>query len=165
MSRSLTVRQPRPSEVRQLQQWLEADHLTNAQRRQAEAILLHADGWSGIAIAASLGVHANTVYAALHDFDREGLAAVEQVSRGGAPPRLTAAQEAAIVQRADQPPSELGLPYGRWSLAKLRDYLIRQRILKTISREHLRRVLKKGGSDFGACSANSAAVIRDGPRF
>ncbi|MGA9923653.1 MAG: hypothetical protein WBQ29_09635, partial [Isosphaeraceae bacterium] len=42
-----------------------------------------------------------------------------------------------------QAPTTLGLPLGRWSLAKLRAYLIRQRIVPTISREHLRRVLKK----------------------
>jgi hypothetical protein len=30
---------------------------------------------------------------------------------------------------AELPPYELGLPYGRWSLSKLRDYLIEQRLL------------------------------------
>jgi hypothetical protein len=48
----------------------------------------------------------------------------------------------------------LGLPYGRWSLAKLRAYLIQPRLLKTISREHLRRVRKKGGWLFVASRAN-----------
>jgi hypothetical protein len=48
----------------------------------------------------------------------------------------------------------LGLPYGRWSLAKFRDYLIRHRGLPPVSREHLRRLLKKGGCAFAVSSAN-----------
>src|SRR4030067_670365 len=45
---------------------------------------------------------------------------------------------------AEQSPTEFGLPYGRWPLAKLQEYLVHQRhLLKTISREHLRRLLKK----------------------
>jgi transposase len=122
---------------------LESDDATPAQQRRAEILLLYSDGWNAVEIATSLSLHANTVYAVLHAFDRNGLAVVEPINRGGAPPRLTPDQRAAIVRIADQPPSEFGLPYGRWSLAKLRDYLIRQRILKAISREHLRRVLKK----------------------
>ena len=41
------------------------------------------------------------------------------------------------------PPYELGFPYGRWSLSKLRSYLIKYKIVSN-SREHLRRCSKKG---------------------
>jgi hypothetical protein len=86
----------------------------------------------------------------LHAFDRRGLASVCQPRRAGAPARLSTAKVAAIWRLAETPPYELGLPYGRWSLAKLRAHLIRQRVVKAISREHLRRLLQKGASPSAA---------------
>ncbi|WP_406698641.1 helix-turn-helix domain-containing protein [Singulisphaera sp. Ch08] len=83
-----------------------------------------------------------TVYADLHAFEREGLASVRQSRCLGAPPRLTTEQWEEIVRLAEVPLYELGLPYSRWSLAKLREYLIQYQVLKRISREHLRRVLE-----------------------
>jgi hypothetical protein len=70
----------------------------------------------------------------------------------------TAAQLAEVWRLANLPPHELGLPYGQWSLAKLRPYLIQHRVVPTISREHLGRVLKKGGFDYVALSANCSAM-------
>jgi len=157
MPRTLTVRKPNSPEVRRLLQDLEANNLTVVQRRRAEVLLLYAQGWNAVEIAASLSLHPNTVSMVLRAFDQQGLDVVVNVGRGGATARLTADQRATILQIADQPPYELGLPQGRWSLANLRDYLIRQRVLKTISREHLRRVLKKGGFDSARWSASSEA--------
>jgi hypothetical protein len=77
----------------------------------------------------------------------------------GAPPRLSQGQIDAIRRRASQPPPALGLAFGRWTLAKLRDYLMRQRIVTAISREHLRRVLKKGDTHFDASNASSSVPI------
>jgi hypothetical protein len=57
----------------------------------------------------------------------------------------------------------VGLPYGRWTLAKLRAYLIRERLIKAISREHLRRVLKKGDTASATSGASSSAPILTGP--
>ena len=57
----------------------------------------------------------------------------------------------------------MGLPYSRWTLAKLRAYLIRERLVKAISREHLRRVLKKGVTASATCGVSSSAPIRTGP--
>ena len=53
---------------------------------------------------------------------------------------MTLAQFKAIWRLAERSPLALGLPFARWSLAKLRAYLIRKRLVKAISREHLRRV-------------------------
>ena len=84
-----------------------------------DTVLLHTAGHAAVDIAALLGIHVNTVYADLRLFHRRRL--------------------------AEQPPTELGLPYGRCSLTKLRDYLLSHRMVRRISREHLRRLLKKGG--------------------
>jgi transposase len=158
MARPLTIRQPHTAEIRQLHKVLE-ETLTPGQRRRAEAILLYTAGLAAVDIAQWLDVHPNTIYADLHAFGHYGIAAIHHVSRGGAPQEITPAQEAEIQRLAELPPYTLGLPYGRWPLAKLRAYLIQQHVLKTISREHLRRVLKKGGCTFVGSSANCSALI------
>lgn len=153
MPRSLKVRKPRPSEIRQLHEALEQE-LTARQRRRAEVLAMSAAGLEAADIARALDIHVNTVYSDLQAFDRYGLGCLHQRLYGGAPARIANAQRAEILQLANTPPTDVGLPYGRWSLAKLRHSLLEHRVVKAISREHLRRVLKKGGSVFGASNAN-----------
>jgi transposase len=162
MSRSLLVRRPPGRELRRLQALLEEETLSVQHRRRADAVLLHGAGLTAQAIAAVLGAHANTVYADLHAFAAHGLACVTAPRPGGAPRRITAEQRATILALADRAPTEVGLPEGRWSLASLRAYLLAHRIVRAISREHLRRVLKKGGTTSGALGASSSAATRSG---
>ena len=140
MSRPLTIRKPNADELHQLH-------------------LLYAADGSVSSIAQLLQVHRNTVATDLREFARHGLLALSRPRKLGAPPRLSKQQIAAIWRLADQAPTTLGLPLGRWSLAKLCAYLIRQRIVPTISRVHLRRVLKKGDTHFAASVASSSAPI------
>jgi transposase len=154
MARPLTVRPPPAQQLCRINRCLEGP-LQPWQRRRAEALLLLAAGHSATFIAGLLAVHVNTVYADLRAFARSGLRCLQATRRRGAPPRLTLAQFKAIWRLAERSPLALGLPFARWSLAKLRAYLIRRRLVKAISREHLRRVLKKGGSACVACVANS----------
>jgi transposase len=158
MSRPLTVRKPTVDELDRLHRWLEQP-LKSWQRRRAEVLLLYAADGSASAIAQLLHAHRNTVYADLRAFARHGLSALSRPRKLGAPSRLTRKQIAAIWRLADRPPTTVGLPFGRWSLAKLRAYLLRERIVPAISREHLRRVLKKGGTHCAASSASSSAPI------
>jgi transposase len=161
MPRPLTVRKPCRAEIDDLNILLEQE-LTAGQRRRAEVLVLHAAGVEGQDIAHTLDIHVNTVYADLKAFAREGLACVHHCLQGGAPIRIREAQRTEILRLAQITPGEVGLPYGRWSLAKLCQYLIQQRIVPTISREYLRQVLKKGGCGFVISSANSAVMTRDG---
>lgn len=163
MPRSLAIRAPTAREIRQLHLRLTEERAPRV-RRRAEAILLHAAGMPATDIAAALGVHPYTIYADLHAFARSGLRALEQFRPAGAPARLQPAERAAILALAARAPSELGLPYGRWTLATLRTYLLRHRLVRAISREHLRRVLKKGGSGSGGSSASSSATTPSGAR-
>ena len=158
MSRPLSVRKPSATELGRVHRWLEGP-LQPWQRRRAEVLLLHAAGLSAFAMAQLLQVHVNTIYADLRDFAQHGLSSLRRPRRVGAPARLSPGQIQTIWRLASQPPTALGLPFGRWTLAKLRDYLIRQRIVKAISREHLRRVLKKGGTPVGASNASSSIPI------
>ncbi|MBI4445754.1 MAG: helix-turn-helix domain-containing protein [Acidobacteria bacterium] len=153
MSRSLNVRQPRPREIRQLLEFVE-EPLESATQRRAQAILLHHEGMNATEIAATLQVHVNTIYTDLHAFDADGIRAVSQSRAPGVPAQLTGGQTAELCRIADQSPQEFGLCYGRWSLSKLRTYLIRQGIVNKISRKHLWRVLKKGGYASGGSSGS-----------
>jgi transposase len=134
------------------------------QRRRAEVLVLYAAGLEAVEIASALGVHIKTVYSDLRAFEAQGVACVRARLYGGAPTRLSAEQTAEIRRVAEAVPGEVGLPFGRWSLATLREYLIHRRIVKTISREHLRRVLKKGGCAVGASSDGWSAATRAGGR-
>lgn len=143
MSRRLKARAPNTTEMCQLRQVLEEN--TSARLcRWAEALLFYGAGLDAQSVADALAVHVNTIYTCLHRFARMGISLLQRAERQVAPPRITAKQTDAIAQIAEQSPTEFGLPYGRWSLAKLRAFLIYQRhLLKAISHEHLRRLLEK----------------------
>jgi transposase len=152
MARSSGIRKPTAAEVQRLQRLVETSP-DKRQRRRAEILLLYAAGLTATAIAELLRVHLNTVSRVLQLFGQHGLSAVTHMSHGGAPPQISSHQAARLRHLAEQPPTKRGLPYGRWSLAKLRDYGIQQHIIQRISREHLRRLLKKGAfasSEFNA---------------
>jgi transposase len=163
MPRSLTVRTPTAAEVRQASQLLSISDSAQ-QRRRADVVVLYAAGLSATAIAQTLGVHINTIYSDLRAFERDGLAAVNRQQPRGAPLRLSCEQQAEIRRLAEIAPYELGLPYGRWSLSTLRGYLIKRRVVRSISREHLRQVLKKGGSSCDGSAVSSTAAIRSAAR-
>jgi transposase len=152
------------AEIHQLLQLLD-EAVEGPQQRRAHAILLHHEGMPATEIAATLGVHVNTIYTDWHAFAQQGLRAVQQVGRRGAPGRLTVEQTAGICRLADRPPYELGLPYGRWSLAKLRTYLMRKHIVKKISRTQLWRILKKGAWGSGGYAGSCSVAILAGQGF
>jgi transposase len=160
--RPLRIRKPTASQLRAVHRLLQ-EPLRPWQRRRAETVLLFAAGHHATDIARLLEVHVNTTYADLHAFQCVGVPALRQERRVGARPRLTPAHRATIWRLAEQAPTALGLPWGRWTLSTLRTYLLHQRLIPTISREHLRRVLKKGGSGCGASGANWSAMTRSGP--
>ena len=164
MPRSLKVRQPKAAEVHKLHAALEAAP-DDRQGRRAEAVLLYATGLEAVEIARVLAAHPNTIYSDLHAFDRDRLASLQPPGLAANACGLTPERIRDLCRLAEQPPYELGLPYGRWSLAKLRDYLLRERVCRHLSREHLRRLLRKGGCTSPASAARSSAMIRSGARF
>lgn len=158
MGRLFRIRKPKKNELRKLHSLLEQE-ITSKQRRRAEAIILYGGGLNVSEIARLLEVHVNTIYQDMKAFDNYGLEAVEQKQKLGTPARITDQQVSEIVKIAKQSPPEIGLPYGRWSLRKLQEYLIKKKIVKEISYRHLARLLQKGGCIFGELNANSIVTI------
>lgn len=142
MARKMKVRRPTTTEIQQLSKRIQK--LTDPhQRRRADSLTLYGMGLSPLEIADAQGVHPNTVYKDLHAFKQLDLEAITQLRRSGVPGGMTADQETEIAQLAEQSPQTVGLPYGRWSVRKLRVYLVKQHIVKSIGRERLRLLLKK----------------------
>ena len=64
---------------------------------------------------------------------------------GGRPRRIDDAARQEIRGIALARPRDLGEPGTRWSLSRLRRYLIRNRIVDHVDKEHLRRILRSLG--------------------
>jgi transposase len=164
MARPLRVRKPTLPQLRRLERVLESE-ASARQRRRAEVLLLYAAGHDVTSMAQALQVHPQTLYADLRAFQQQGLGSVEQIRPRGAVARITDEQRREILRVADIAPTEFGLPWGRWSLAKLRDYLRQKKLVNFLSREHLRRILKKGACACDGSSASCSARTRSGRRF
>jgi transposase len=158
------MRPPRRAEVRQLEHLIvAAEH--PAICRRAQAVLLCAAGCEATLIAAALAVHPNTIYTDLRAFAHRGVAGLSALGQAQRAGSFTQEQRARILELAQTPPDQLALPWGRWSLAKLRAYLIQHHVLRAISREHLRRLLKKGACGSAGPRKSSAVLIPVAGRF
>jgi len=82
----------------------------------------------------------------IHDFNERGFDSLRPRFGGGRPRRISSEDEQRIVALAGARPDSLGVPYTRWSLAKLSRYLRGQGI--PISPAQLGRLLKRAGLSF-----------------
>ena len=153
MARIVAIRKLTPAEFRRLNELIE-EAPTPRQRRKAQAVVLYDTGMNARDIATALGVHPHTIYTDLQVFAQRGLASIQETAPRGAPPRIDVRQAEEVRRIAQMDPIDRGEPYGHWSLATLRTHLIRHHILRDISREHLRQLLKKGASTGAGSNAN-----------
>ena len=134
----------------------EAEHLLRLSRRsqnpttQHRAMLLFASfqGQSVSQIARMHRASATHIAELIHAFNERGFAALDPRVGGGRPRRIDEAQRAAIVKVALARPRDLGEPFTDWSLKKLRDHLVRERVVPTISASQLWRILREHGIRF-----------------
>ena len=133
----------------------EREHLETASRsnnafakERAKIILLSSQGNPTQEICTKTGREKRSVLAAIHAFNRKGFASLEPVKRPGRKPVFTLEQRAKIIQTVNTEPRLIGMNFTTWSLHKLRDYVVNNDIVPTISIEHLRQVLKRGNKKF-----------------
>ena len=79
----------------------------------------------------------------IHDFNRDGFDSLRPRTGGGRARRISTDDEAKIVALAGARPDTLGVPYTRWSLAKLSRHLAAQGL--AVSTAHLGRILARNG--------------------
>src|SRR3712207_1888970 len=105
-------------------------HSRTASVRQVERariIWRASQGEMAPAIAAALGLTAETVRAWIRRFNAQGLAGLADQPRAGRPPTYTPEQVATVIATALTDPRSLDLPFASWTLDRLAAYLHEQK--------------------------------------
>jgi transposase len=84
----------------------------------------------------------------LQNFNADGFSSLYPRYAGRRPPKFTLPQRREIKKIAKSRPAEHGLPFSRWSLAKLADFLVAEGVVEDISHEGLRELLHAEGVFF-----------------
>ena len=137
----LYVRSIGIAEGRKLQQIIRRD-ANRIKVRRAQVVLASAQGSKVPDIARRLYFCDEHVRTIIKEFNADGLDALVPRYGGGRPPKFSDEQISLIVEAGLCPPDLLGWPFRRWSLSKLRDHLVREKIVTSISLETLRQLLK-----------------------
>jgi transposase len=114
-------------------------------RQRAQILLASDSACSAPQIALVLQTDENQVRRVIGEFNADGMASLRPPTGGGRPRRIDDTARERIRAVALARPGDLGEPGTRWSLATLRRYLVRSKIVTTISKEHLRRLLVSMG--------------------
>ncbi len=109
--------------------------------RRALVMLASAGGNDVAAIARLVQTSPDRVREMIHAFN-EKMRALDPQWAGGRPRRITTEQRRLIVTTATQRPTSLGMPFARWSICKLAQYLATTEGGQiAVSRERLRQIL------------------------
>ena len=92
--------------------------------RRAQMVLWSAQRMSVPQIARLAFTSEDRVRDVLHNFNADGFDSLYPRYAGGHPPVFTLAQRREIKKIAKSAPADHGLPFSRWSLAKLADFLV-----------------------------------------
>lgn len=84
----------------------------------------------------------------IRNFNESGMDSLFPQWSEGRPATFTPRIRARICRIARQRPEKFGLPFATWSVAKLRDYLVKRRVVRSISKERLRQILAEEGIIF-----------------
>lgn len=137
----LFVRELSSAESAKLSQWLRSSR-NGIQMRRAQIISFSGQGMRVQAIASHLCMNEEYLRELIRRFNEDGFEALRQKSRSGRPSRLTEEEESLVAEIATAPPQALGCPFNQWSLRKLRDCLVKKKLVKPVSHNVIRRVLK-----------------------
>lgn len=115
--------------------------LTLRQRNRVEVLLGADAGETDVEIAGRLDIATNTVANIRRRFAEGGLEpATGERPRRGAPPKLDGTQQAAIIALACSPTED---GQARWSVRRLSERAVALEVVESVSRETVRRLLKK----------------------
>jgi transposase len=111
---------------------------------RARIVLLSAEGKSVPEISRMVNLHPINVRKWIHRFRQYGVDGLRSGKSPGRPRLFSAEQRQRIIAIANSEPQTLGLPFTRWSLQRLRRYLVDQKIVHHISVETIRQILQGG---------------------
>src|SRR5437870_4201605 len=136
------VRELAPHEGQRLKRLSKQSKLAST-RQRASILLASATLMSAPQIARMWMTDESHVRKVIHDFNEHGFESLRPRFRGGRPRRIQTDDEQRIVAVAGARPDTLGVPYTRWSLAKLSRYL-RARGIAVLPAQ-LGRILARNG--------------------
>jgi transposase len=116
--------------------------------RRAAVVLQSAQGFKVREIARSQFYSEKHVRTIIKRFNEEGFSSLKSNYSGGRPPKFDKEIRLDIVDTAMSRPQDLGLPFTQWSLTKLKAYVIKEKVVDTISIERLRQILKEEGFSY-----------------
>ncbi len=145
------VRQPTPAEYSELVRLRDAGPA--GRRARAHVILLSATRVAIPEIVRRLGLSRPTVTHWLRRFERSGIGGLVDRPRSGRPARISSDVLRHISMVVSARPRDLGIPGTRWSLARLRQYLVRAGVVPALSLESLRVAMKRAGLGFTSSRA------------
>jgi transposase len=119
---------------------------TEAVRRveRAQALIAYAEGVRVAEIAQRLRCSEPTIYALLHRFDEQGIAALDDAPRPGRPPTYSETERGQLLVTAQTHPHQLGVSFGHWTLDRLVVYA-HEHLHIPISRSQLGEILQAEG--------------------
>ena len=114
-------------------------------RDRAKILLLSSEKEPSKQISEKTSCDVRKVRNAIINFNEKGIDALERGKAKGASIKFTDEQKAKMLKAASTEPIKLGLHFTTWSLSKLRDYYLNESIVKSISIESVRRLMKSEG--------------------
>jgi len=105
-------------------------------------VLLSAEGKSVPEISRAVNLHPINVRKWIHRFTKQGVEGLRSGKSPGRPRLFSLEQRQRIIGIAQSDPRSLGLHFSRWSLQRLRRYLIEQKLVSHISVETIRQIVQ-----------------------
>jgi transposase len=129
-----------------LRQKLRDKKLSVRTYKRYRAIDVAQQGLAVSQIAERSGMHITGIYQWIERFNRDGFKGFDDPPNPqGRPSTLSSKQIREMIKIALARPTDLGLPYTQWSVAKLSAYLVKQGLFPDLSNEWVRRLLKREG--------------------
>jgi transposase len=129
--------------------------------RRAQMVLLSVQGMDVAGIAKVTFTSADRVREVINNFNADGFDSLYPRYAGGRPPTFSLPQRQAIKKIALARPSDHGLPFSTWSLAKLAEFLVAEGVVDDISHEGLRVLLRKEEVSFQAVKTSKQSTDPD----
>lgn len=129
----------------------EGQHLQRILRRgkdrtailRAQVVLMSYQGFRAQQIAQATHLHEEYVRELIRLFNQDGMAILKQKPRSGRPPVFGEEMRTIIAEYALCPPKVLGQPFTRWTLEKLRRFLLQRKVVRSIGLQTLARILEE----------------------
>jgi len=135
-------------ELIEVQRLLRAEKTAAAVFRRCRLLWHLAAGFNLSRASEMAGLHYTNAHLWVRRFEAEGLSCVGGRPRPGRPRDYGAKVQTRIIKAATSRPTDLGLGFTTWSLAKLEEHLRTHQGLERLSRETIRRVLRQHGLSF-----------------